>query len=773
MKTLRELFKRDKEKFKIPKCAQDVIPVHTVYDDGIFKVGKDMYSKSFSFTDINYAVADDEERRTMFLSYSSILNSFDSAATTKITVNNRRINRDDVEKRILIPLRNDYHDIYRVEYNDMITDKITGSNSMIQDKYVTITICKNNIKEARKYFARVGAELSAKFAKLGSKFVELDASERLRIAHDFFNAGHESDFHFDIKSSRKKGHSFKDSICPESFEFESDYFKIGKRYGRVLFLREYANYVKDDMVAKLTELNSNLMMSIDIIPVPTDEAVREAENRLLGVETNITNWQRRQNTNNNFSAEVPYEMEQQRKEMREMLDDLTERDQRMMFAVITLVHTADTKEQLDSDTEAILTTARGSMCQFAILRYQQMDGLKTAMPFGVRKINSLRTLISESLSVFIPFRVQDVFHDNGQYFGVNVISKNLILANRRELLNGNEVVLGVSGGGKSFTAKFDIFFQFLSSDADILIIDPEREYGPLTRALGGEVINISANSQNHINAMDINKEYGEGADPVIEKADFIMSLCEQFTELNATTRSLIDRCVKIVYRDYQQRGYTGTVPTLSDLRAELLRQPEPEARDIALAIELFSNGSFDTFAKQTNVDTDNRLVCYDILDLGTQLTRIGMLVVLDNILNRITRNRAKGRITYIFIDEIYLMFLHEYSAEFLYKLWKRVRKYGAFAIGITQNVGDLLQSHTARTMIANSEFVIMLNQAKEDRDQLAQLLNISNEQIQYVTDVPAGQGLMKIGSSLVPFINKFPTNTKMYKLMSTKPGENQ
>lgn len=466
-------------------------------------------------------------------------------------------------------------------------------------------------------------------------------------------------------------------------------------------------------------------------------------------------------------------MEQQRKEMKEMLDDLTERDQRMMFAVMTFVHTADTKEQLDSDTEAIMTTARSGMCQFSILRYQQMDGLKTAIPFGVRKIDALRTLISESLSVFIPFRVQDVFHDNGQYFGVNVISKNLILANRRELLNGNEIVLGVSGGGKSFTAKFDIFFQMLASDADILIIDPEREYGPLTRAFGGTVIDISATSTNHINAMDINKEYGEGADPIIEKTDFIMSLCEQFTELNANTRSLLDRCVKIVYRDYQQRGYTGTVPTLSDLRTELLRQPEPEARDIALAIELFSNGSFDTFAKQTNVDTSNRLVCYDILELGTQLLPIGMLVVLDSILNRITQNRAKGRTTYIFIDEIYLMFMHDYSAEFLYKLWKRVRKYGAFAIGITQNVGDLLQSHTARTMIANSEFVIMLNQFKEDRDSLADLLNISNEQIQYVTDVPAGQGLMKIGSSVVPFVNKFPTNTKMYKLMSTKPGENQ
>ena len=433
----------------------------------------------------------------MFLEYSELLNSLDSGATTKITINNRRLNRLDFEQTILIPTTGDNLDEYREEYNKMLLDKATGANSIVQDKYITISINKKSVEDARTYFARVGADLIAHFGRLGSKCVELETDERLRIFHDFYRVGEESSFHFDIKETRKKGHDFKDYICPDTMEFEKDYFKMGNRYGRVLFLREYASYIKDSMVAELTDMNRNLMMSIDIVPVPTDEAVKEAENRLLGVETNITNWQRRQNANNNFSATVPYDMEQQKKEMKEFLDDLTTRDQRMMFAVITMVITADSK----------------------------------------------------------------------------------------------------------------------------------------------------------------------------------------------------------------------------------------------------------------------------------QLMPIGMLVVLDSILNRITQNRAKGKNTFIFIDEIYLLFQHEYSANFLFTLWKRVRKYGAYASGITQNVDDLLQSHTARTMLANSEFIIMLNQASTDRLELAKLLNISDLQMSYITNVEAGHGLIKVGSSLVPFANKFPKNTKLYKLMTTKPGE--
>ena len=776
IKTLRNLFKQDKERFVVPKSVQDVIPAKAIYEDGIFLVGG-KYAKSYKFEDINYAVASREDKEAMFLEYSELLNSLDSGATTKITINNRRLNKADFEQSILIPTVDDDLDVYRKEYNKMLLDKATGANAIVQDKYITVSVSKKNIEEAKNYFSRVGSDLIAHFNRLGSRCVEMDATDRLRVLHDFFRTGEETNFRFELSETMKKGHDFKDFICPDTFEFEKDHFRIGERFGRVIFLREYASYIKDSMVAELCELNRNMMMSIDVIPVPTDEAVKEVENRLLGVETNITNWQRRQNSNNNFSAVIPYDMEQQRKESKEFLDDLTTRDQRMMFAVLTMVHTAETKEQLDSDTEILLTTARKHLCQFATLKYQQMDGLNTVLPYGLRKINALRTLTTESLAVFIPFRVQEIYHENGIYYGQNVISKNMIIADRKSLLNGNSFILGVSGSGKSFTAKEEMVDIMLSDpNADVLIIDPEREYPSLVKAMGGQVINISATSENHINAMDMNKDYGDGANPVILKSEFILSLCEQLiggNNLGAKQKSIIDRCTASVYRHYQQGNYEGVPPTLQDFREELLKQNEDEAKEIALAIELFTDGSLNTFAKSTNVDTSNRLICYDILDLGKQLLPIGMLVVLDSILNRITANRAKGRNTFIFIDEIYLLFQHEYSANFLFTLWKRVRKYGAYATGITQNVDDLLQSHTARTMLANSEFIVMLNQASTDRLELAKLLNISDLQMSYITNVDAGHGLIKVGSSLVPFANKFPKNTKLYKLMTTKPGEQQ
>jgi len=770
IKTLQKIMKQDKEKFVVPKGVQQAIPIRTIWPDGIFCVGN-KFSKSYRFEDINYAVASKEDKEAMFLSYSELLNSFDSGATTKITINNRRLNKADFESSILITLKDDRLDEYRKEYNQMLLDKATGANSIVQDKYVTVSVMKKNIEEARNYLSRIGTDLITHFSHLGSKCVELDATDRLRILHDFFRAGEETDFRFDLSETMRKGHDFKDYICPDTFEFEKDHFRMGSKYGRVIFLREFASYIKDSMVSELCDLNRNMMLSLDIIPIPTDEAVREVENRLLGVETNITNWQRRQNQSNNFSAVVPYDMEQQRKESKEFLDDLTTRDQRMMFAVLTMVHVADSKEQLDSDTEALFTTARKHLCQFSTLTYQQMDGLNTVLPYGLRKIDAIRTLTTESTAVFIPFRAQEISHNGGIYYGQNVISKNMIIANRKYLLNGNSFILGVSGSGKSFTAKREIVNQMLASNDDIILIDPEREYSSLVKAMSGEIIHISATSLNHINAMDMSKDYGDGANPVILKSEFVLSLCEQLIggqNLGAKQKSLIDRCTASVYRKYMQSNFKDNPPTLQDFHAELLKQNEPEAQEIALAIELFTSGSLNTFAKPTNVDVNNRLICYDILDLGKQLMPIGMLVVLDSILNRITQNRAKGKNTFIIIDEIYLLFQHEYSTNFLFTLWKRVRKYGAFCTGITQNVDDLLQSHTARTMLANSEFIVMLNQASTDRMELAKLLNISDLQLSYITNVDAGNGLIKVGSSLVPFTDQFPRNTKLYRLMTTK-----
>ena len=774
IKTLQNALKQDRESFVLPRSVQDAIPIRRVWPDGIFQFGS-KFSKTIRFTDINYAIASKEDKTAMFLDYSELLNALDTGSTTKITVNNKRLNRQNFEQEILIPRRDDYLDGYRAEYNSMLTDKVTdSSNSVVQERYITLSVHRKNIEEARTFFDRVTADVTTRLSHLDAHSEELDAVERLRILHDFYRTGEETEYRLDLHDLMQKGHSFKDAICPDSLEFKKDYFIMGDKFGRVLFLKEYASYIKDSMINELTALNRTLMLSIDVIPVPTDEAVREMQNRLLGVETNVTNWQRRQNNNNNFSAVVPYDLEQQRKETREMLDDLTTRDQRMMFAVVTLVHLADSKAELDSDTETLQATARKHLCQLSTLNWQQADGLVTALPLGLRRIDALRTLTTEALAVLMPFKAQEIRDQGGVYYGQNVISKNLIIANRKELLNGNGFILGVSGSGKSFTAKEEIVNLSLSTDDDIIVLDPEREYGALIEGLGGEVINISATSRNHINAMDMEQGYGDGENPVVLKSEFLLSLCEQLIgsgKLSAKEKSIIDRCTASVYRDYIRRDYQGKAPTLQDFHAELLQQSEAEARDVALAIELFTEGSLNTFAKPTNVDTDARILCYDIRDLGKQLLPVGMLVVLDSIFNRVIRNRQLGRNTWVYIDEIYLLFQHEYSTNFLFTLWKRVRKYGACCTGITQNLDDLLQSHTARTMLANSEFLVMLNQAATDRMELAQLLNISDNQLSYITNVDSGKGLIKCGSTIVPFVNSFPKNTRLYKLMTTKPSE--
>lgn len=773
IRTLQNTIKQDKECFAVPKSVQDTIPIQSLWPDGVFQFGS-KYSRTLRFSDINYAIASKEDKTAMFLSYSELLNALDTGSTTKLTINNKRVDRENVARDILLPRRDDFLDGYRAEYNTMLMDKATGAaNSVVQERYLTLSVHRKSAEEARAFFDRAVHDVSAHLHHLDSHCEELDAVGRLRVLHDFYRPGEESGFRLDLQERMRKGHSFKDTICPDSLEFRKDHFIMGDKYGRVLFLKEYASYIKDSMIHELTALDRDLMLSIDIIPVPTDEAVRELQSRLLGVETNVTNWQRRQNSNNNFSAVVPYDLEQQRKETREMLDDLTTRDQRMLFAVVTLVHLADSKEELDSDTEALQSTARKHLCQLATLNWQQADGLVTALPLGLRRIDALRTLTTEALAVLMPFKAQEIQHQGGVYYGQNTISKNLILANRKELLNGNGFVLGVSGSGKSFTAKREMVGLALSTEDDIIVIDPESEYRPLIEGLGGEVVSISATSSNHINAMDMEQGYGDGENPVVLKSEFILSLCEQLMgagKLSAKEKSIIDRCTALCYQDYIRGGWTGTPPTLRDFHAELLRQPEAEARDVALAIELFTEGSLNTFAKPTNVNTSARILCYDIRELGKQLLPVGMLVVLDSVFNRIVRNRALGRNTWVYIDEIYLLFQHEYSANFLFTLWKRVRKYGACCTGITQNVDDLLQSHTARTMLANSEFLVMLNQAATDREELAKLLNISDNQLSYITNVDSGRGLIKCGSTIVPFVDHFPKN-KLYQLMTTKPAD--
>ncbi len=768
MKAIKQVMKKDQEPYRVPKRVQDVIPIKCMWSDGIFLVGT-RYSKTFKFTDINYMVASQEAQKKLFLAYAALINSLDCGATTKITLNNRHLNRKNFADTVLMKLKNDYLDYYRMEYNDVIMSKATGGNGIIQEKYVTVSVCKKNIEDARAYFARVGAELTARFAALGAKVAEMDATEKLRVLHDFYRSGEEVYFRFDAQDMMRKGHDFRDYICPDSIEKHSDYLMLGGKYARVIYLKDYASFISDQLVTKLTDQSRSMMLSIDIIPVATDEAVREVERKMLGVETNITNWQRRQNANNNFSAIVPYDMEQQRRETKEYMTDLTSRDQRMMLSVLTIVHLADSKAELDADTDALLKVAADHMCQMAVLRYQQLDGLNTALPIGTRKIDTFRTLTTESLAVFMPFKVQEIQEPGGIYFGENAISHNLILCNMKNLLNQSMMLLGIPGSGKSFFAKLLIVAIALSTKDDIIILDPEGEYTPLVKALSGSVMCFAVGGSDWLNAMAMEEGYGEGS-PVAFKSQFIMSLLKQIDPdgIRAHHKSIIDRCVALVLQDQKR---TGKIPTLCTLREKLLEQPEQEARDLALTMELYTSGSLNIFAHETNVDTKNRIQSYDIHDLGEELKQPGFVTITDAMINRVNYNWAHGKKTHIFVDEFHIAYENEYSGNFFTSAWRQFRKRNAAPCAITQNVEYMLDSVQASTMVSNSEFVVMLNQAESDQERLSKLLNISPEQMSYVNGSEAGCGLMRYGSALVPFVNRFPANTELYKLITTKPGE--
>lgn len=768
-KIIRRLKRRESDTYFLPQKVQDIIPIKTVWEDGIFEVGR-KFSRTTRFTDVNYLVASEEDKESMMLRYCEFLNGLDSEASTKITISNHPINRAKYEEEILLPMRGDDLDEYCQETNQMLLEKASRSNGLIQEKFITTSVIKKDVQEARAYFERVGTEHMVRLGGLGSKCTQLDAVERLRIFHDFFWPENASEFHLNLKDMMGKGHDFRDYICPDSVEKNSDYLRIGKRYARVLYLKDYATCIDDKFVSELTTLNRQLMLSIDINPIPTDEAIRTVQSVVMGVEKNIYDWQKRQNANNNFSALIPYEMELQRNEVREYINDVTVRDQRMMLAVLTMVHVADTKEQLDLDTEALLAIARKYVCQLAVLRYQQFDGLQTVLPYGIRKVHALRTSTTESVAAFVPFKVQEIMDKGGIYFGENAISHNLIMCNRANLMNQSTFIVGVPGAGKSFTAKQLIFQILLSTNDDILACDPEGEYATMLRGIDNvTVANISANGGDRLNAMYMVEGYG-GKDPIVEKSQFIMSLLERIdpSVVGAKQNSIIDRCIRNVYKDAKE---AGKVATLCDLREKLVEQPDPEARDIALALELYTKGSLNIFGRESTVDLDQRVVVFDIHDMGEQLKPAGLLVITDTMLNRVTLNWRKGRRTHVFIDEFHVVFENEFSAAFFNSAWRQFRKRNAYPTAITQNVEYLLDSVQASTMLSNSEFIVMLNQAAQDREKLAKLLNISDEQMSYVTNADPGCGLIRYGAALVPFVNRFPKNTKMYQRMTTRPGE--
>ena len=774
IKSLLAANKSEKDRFVIPRSVQQSIPIRCVYSDGIWHTGR-KHSRTWRFADINYAAASEEERRSIFLSYCAVLNSLPTDAAAKITIINRRINPVDFQRKILMKERGDELDRYRRESNQILTRRAAESNNLVQEKYITLSIPQRKIEETRTYFRRVDANLSKGFGRLDSGAKPLTTHDRLRILHDFFRPGEEQYFTFDQTAAIRRGLDFRDLICPDGLAFKAGHFEMGDKVGRVLFLKDYASYIKDEMIADLSDFPRNLMLSIDILPIPTDEAVREVQSRILGIETDITRWQQRQNDKNNFTASIPYELEQLRGETKEFLSDLTERDQRMIFAVVTLVHIADSLEQLDADTEALLSIGREHLGQVSPPRYHPEDGQNTDLPYGLRRVKALRTLTTESAAVLMPFRVQEIQDPGGLPYGVNAISKNLLICERKRLISPHAFYLGVSGSGKSVAMKSTIENVALATNDDIIIIDAEREYGPITRSLGGTVVEISPSSPHHINPMEVADGYGDGENPIAMTSELITSILEQqmgVGRVNGSHKSIIDRCTANVYQNYFHSRGKAPMPLLTDWRNEVLKQVDPEAREIALAAELITEGSLNVFAHPGNVDMNSRIITLDLYEMGEQLRPTALVVTLEAIQNRVMENRKRGKYTWVFLDEVYLYFKYHYSGEFLYRAWKRFRKYAGIMTAATQNVEECLKSETARLMLANSEFLLLFNQAATDRAELGKLLHISDTQMGYITNAEPGHGLLKMGGSLVPFNNSIPKDTELYRLMSTTPGEN-
>lgn len=773
MKALKQYNKSLDGEWQIPRTIQEAIPLDAIEKTGIARRGK-IYSQTYQFSDINYSMLDESEKERVFRKYCGLLNSFNSDSITQITLINHKINLKRFEDKTMLEDKRDGQDQYRQEVNKMLREKTQQASGIIRDRYITLSSEQASFKEARSMFARQTSEMRVTMRGLGSVLTPLDATERLRLFHDFYRSGEEENANLDVGNMMALGHSFKDYICPDRLKPQRDHIEIGKKYSRTLVLLSYPNYMTDRLLAEITDIQKQLIVSINILPVSQEEAIREIERRLFGVETNKARWQQKQNEARNWSASVPFSLEQQEAETRELLSDLTARDQHLLFATVTVTILADSLEELDDTTEAVKMIGGKHMCHFATANNNQRAALASSLPCGISPVGVWRTLTTESIAIMSVFQAKDVQDQGGTYYGVNTLSGNMIMLDRKRLQNQNAFILGVPGSGKSFSAKREIAMIALAEDADIIVIDPMREYNTLVRALGGQVIEISDASNEHINPMDINEEYSEGANPYVFKSNFVMSLFELImrdNELPAKKKSIIDRCVILTMQDYVNSGYQGHVPTLRDFYDVLKQQDDEEAHELALEMEFFTTGTLSTFAKQTNVDINKKIVSYDISGLGSQLTAIGLLIVLDSIFNRITTNRALKRRTYVFIDEIYLLFRVPSAADYLFALWKRVRHYNAAITGITQNVSDMLQSHVAQTMLSNSELLVMLNQSPPDREILAKLLMLNNVETNMISDADVGSGLIKIEGSVIPFADEFPKDTELYRMMTTRPME--
>ena len=603
----------------------------------------------------------------------------------------------------------------------------------------------------------------------------LNGNERLKVLYDYSPLVPGGSFDFDIKKAKKVGADFKNDLCNGMVKYFPDHFEDESKYCKALFIKKYPSSLSDRFINEITSLPVHSITSIDVVPVPKDLTTKVLQKKYLGIESDIIKQQRVRNKNNDFSTEISYAKRTEKKEIEAIMDDVRENDQCLFFVGVTIILMAESKKELESVCETVETIGKRNSCTIDTHYLKQREALNTALPIGVRQVETMRTLLTQSLAVLMPFNVQELNDSTGNYYGINQISKNVNIGNRKKLINGNGFVFGVPGSGKSFFCKMEMGSVFLSGDDEIIVIDPMNEYFDIAQTYGGTVVNMSTYTDNYVNPLEMDVwslDPNDSKGMIREKGEFMLGLCEQCIgdSLNSRQKSIIDRCVRKMYIDIA-RGREKYIPVMSDFYDILMEQPEDEAKDIALSLELFVNGSLNIFNHQTNVDVDNRFTVYGIRDLGTELSPITMLVMMESIQNRIVENGQKGKATWLYIDEFHVLLNSEYSAKYLQQLWKKVRKQGGLCTGITQNVVDLLQNYTATTMLANSEFVALLKQANTDSSKMAEVIGVSEAQLRFVTNTASGMGLIKCGSVVIPFDNQISKDTDLYRLYNTNIHE--
>ena len=763
---------------KIAMSAQDTISYKEMRPDGICIVRDNYFTKTIQFYDINYQLARNEDKNIIFENYCDFLNYFDKSISVQLSFLNQTMDISDFEKSIAIKPQNDDFDGIRAEYTEMLKNQLArGNNGIVRKKYITFGIEADNIQNAKQRLERIETDIINNFKILGVRAFSLNGMERLELLHSCFNGG-ENKLNFSWNLIYKTGLTTKDFIAPTSFNFsDGRCFRMGGTIGAVSFLHILAPELTDEMLKNFLEIQTALSVNIHIKSIDQTEAIKMIKRKITDLDKMKIEEQKKAVRAGYDMDIIPSDINTFGIDAKKLLEDLQGRNERMFLVTVLIMNTAKTKKALNSAIFEVQSIAQQRNCPLRRLDYQQEDGLMASVPIGINNIGIQRALTTSSTAIFVPFTTQELFSDSPEalYCGLNALSNNMIMVDRKMLKNPNGLILGTPGSGKSFSAKREMTNAFLVTNDDIYVCDPEAEYNPLIHALKGQVVKLSPTSRDYLNPLDININYSDEENPLALKSDFVLSFCELIIGgrdgLEPIEKTVIDRSVTRIYQKYFENPTPQNMPILEDLYEEIKKQPEQEAGRIASALELYVKGSLNVFNHRTNVDISNRIVCFDIKELGKQLKKLGMLVVQDQIWNRVTINRNEHKSTRYYCDEFHLLLKDEQTAAYSVEIWKRFRKWGGIPTGITQNVKDLLSSAEIENIFENSDYIYMLNQAQGDREILAKKLGISPQQLSYVTQSGAGEGLLFYGNTIIPFIDRFPKDTKLYSLMTTIPQE--